>query len=67
MKNISNGQCNDEVLRSLFMEQLPPLQRQILAPSSIKNLTELAQIADKIREEKNLTNNTTTATSVAAI
>lgn len=51
MRNIANGQCSDEVLRSLFMEHLPTLHRQILAPSSTKNLAELAQIADKITDE----------------
>lgn len=51
MRNIANGQCRDEVMRSLFIERLPTLHRQILALSSNKNLTELALIADKITDE----------------
>ncbi|XP_051167306.1 uncharacterized protein LOC127285367 [Leptopilina boulardi] len=68
LRNIANGECGDEVLRSLFMEHLPALHRQILAPSSTKNLTESASIADKITEEiqPHSTENSNT-TSVAAI
>lgn len=33
MRNIANDQCSDEVLRSLFMDHLPPLHWQILALS----------------------------------
>lgn len=57
MCNIANGKCNEEVLRSLFMEQLPAFHLQILATVTTKTLTELVQLADKITDEMQLQRN----------
>lgn len=50
LRNLSGGQCNDTVLRSIFVEQLPSNARAILAGSRIESLSELAEHADKIFE-----------------
>ncbi|XP_046145932.1 uncharacterized protein LOC123989256 [Osmia bicornis bicornis] len=48
MKHLSAGQCNDSILRSLFLEQTPSNVRTILAISEMTDLTKLALQADKI-------------------
>ncbi|XP_043506110.1 uncharacterized protein LOC122526658 [Polistes fuscatus] len=50
LRNIANGQCTDNILRTLFMEQLPDCIRSILAISEVTDLTKLALQADKILE-----------------
>lgn len=65
MRKIANGQCNDEVLRSLFMKLLPSLHRQILATNTI---TDLTQLADRMYDEMpSQTSADQQATSLAAI
>ncbi|KAK2578836.1 hypothetical protein KPH14_012191 [Odynerus spinipes] len=50
LRNLSSGQCNDSVLKSLFMEQMPENVRAILAASGVVDLQKLATTADKIVE-----------------
>ncbi|XP_036145424.1 uncharacterized protein LOC118646499 [Monomorium pharaonis] len=50
IRNLAGGQCNDNVLRSLFMEQLPEHVRGILAISQLDDLSTLAAQADRITE-----------------
>lgn len=50
LKNLASGQCNESVLRSLFMEQMPEYIRSILAISQLDDLTTLATQADHIAE-----------------
>jgi len=50
IRNLAGGQCNDNVLRSLFMEQLPEHVRGILAISQLDDLATLAAQADRIAE-----------------
>ncbi|XP_076232889.1 uncharacterized protein LOC143178244 [Calliopsis andreniformis] len=50
LRNLSNGQCNDSILRSLFLERLPDNIRSILAISEVSDLQKLALQADKIYE-----------------
>ncbi|KAI4474110.1 hypothetical protein M0804_015015 [Polistes exclamans] len=50
LRHIANGQCTDNILRTLFMEQLPDYIRSILAISEVTDLTKLALQADKILE-----------------
>lgn len=51
MQNVAPGQCSDQVLRSLWTEQLPETVRTILAATpETTTLDELAAIADKIME-----------------
>ena len=52
LKNNSGGQCNDTVLKSLFLEHLPENVRSILAVSNTTDLDNLALLADKIMENQ---------------
>lgn len=53
LRNLAGGQCNDIVLRTLFLEQLPDNVRTILAISEVSDLSKLALQADKIFEMSN--------------
>jgi len=51
LRNLAKGQVTDEVLRTIFMEQLKPeYVRTILAISEMSDLSKLAMQADKILE-----------------
>ncbi|XP_071580672.1 uncharacterized protein [Temnothorax nylanderi] len=50
LRNLAGGQCNDSVLRSLFMEQMPEHMRGILAISQLDDLATIAAQADRIAE-----------------
>lgn len=50
MKNLAAGECNDRMLKSLFLEQLPEWVRSILVVADEDDLTKLAALADKIME-----------------
>lgn len=50
LRNLAGGQCNDSVLRSLFMEQMPENVRGILAISPLDDLSTMAAQADRIIE-----------------
>lgn len=50
LRNLSGGQCNDAVMRTLFMEQIPKNVRSILAISQLEDLTLLATQADRVVE-----------------
>lgn len=50
LRNLAGGQCNDNVLRSLFMKQLPAHMRGILAISQHDDLNTIALQADRIYE-----------------
>lgn len=50
LRNLAANQVNDEILKSIFMEQLPESVRTILAISEVQDLTKLAAQADKVVE-----------------
>lgn len=50
MLQLSDGQCNSAVIRSLFLEQLPDTYKPILASVNEPDLQKLAEIADRIAE-----------------
>ena len=50
IKNLSEGQCSDSILRTLFLEQLPDEIRGIVSINEQTNLSKLAQQAEKILE-----------------
>jgi len=50
LRNLAEGQCNDAVLKTLFLEQLSDNLRNILAICEDTDLTRLAQLADKVFE-----------------
>ncbi|XP_014614559.1 PREDICTED: uncharacterized protein LOC106792598 [Polistes canadensis] len=50
LRHMANGQCTENILRTLFMEQLPDYIGSILAISEVTDLTKLALQADKILE-----------------
>ncbi|KYN50445.1 PREDICTED: uncharacterized protein LOC108757329 [Trachymyrmex cornetzi] len=50
LRNLAGGQCNDSVLRTLFLEQLPENVRSVLAISEVTDLSILASQADRIYE-----------------
>lgn len=50
IRNLSDGQVGDALLRTLFLEQLPEYVRGILAISGDLDLSALARQADKVME-----------------
>lgn len=50
MRNLSSGQCDDTLLKSMFLEQLPQQVSAILSASSETDLNKLAMLADKIMD-----------------
>lgn len=50
MQNLGRNQVGDNVIRSLFLEQLPENVRSILAISDQTDVTKLAEQADKIMD-----------------
>lgn len=50
IRNLAAGQVTDNVVRTLFLEQLPENIRSILAISQVEDLAQLALQADKIVE-----------------
>lgn len=50
MRNLSQGKCSDDVIRAVFLEQLPTACRAMLALSEVNDLQKLAQMADRFAE-----------------
>lgn len=50
LRNLAVGQVTNEILKSIFMEQLPENVRSILEISEVQDLAKLAAQADKIVE-----------------
>lgn len=50
LRGLSGGRVSDDVLRMLFLEQLPERVRVVLAVSETGDLTKLAKQADRILE-----------------
>ena len=50
LRNLNVGKCDDAVIRSIFLEQLPANHRAILAATGSDDLDRLAEIADKIAD-----------------
>ncbi|KYN50060.1 PREDICTED: uncharacterized protein LOC108771186 [Cyphomyrmex costatus] len=48
LRNLAAGQCNEAVMRTLFLEQMPESVRSILAISELTDLSKLAQQADRV-------------------
>ncbi|XP_043470227.1 uncharacterized protein LOC122503665 [Leptopilina heterotoma] len=63
MRHLSRGRCSDEVLKSIFLENLPPGCRSILAVSDTADLTRLATIADRIVENSTVLNQSVASVS----
>lgn len=53
IRPLSRGRCSEDVIKSVFMEQLPVHCRSILALSDVVDLTRLALVADKIMAQNN--------------
>ncbi|XP_026825695.1 uncharacterized protein LOC113562010 [Ooceraea biroi] len=63
LRNLAVGQVTDEILKTIFMEQLPENVRTILAISEVQDLQKLAAQADKVME---VTRPTVSAVQVAS-
>lgn len=50
LRNLNDGTCSDEELRSFLMEQLPSQVRAVLVMSKITDLHAYAEMADKVME-----------------
>lgn len=50
MKNLATDECNDRMLKSLFLELLPKWVRSILVMTDTEDLTKLTALADKVME-----------------
>ena len=49
-RNLNDGNFSEEVIKAVFLDQLPKKLRGILALSNVDNIQALAQLADKITE-----------------
>ena len=49
LRNLNDGSCSDDVIKTIFLDQLPPQVRAVIAMSK-DNLQDLAQMADKVAE-----------------
>lgn len=54
LKNLAGDQATDNIIKTLFIEQLPENYRTILATIEESELSKLANIADKIAESTSL-------------
>ena len=50
LRNLSDGQCNDSVIKSIFLEHLPSQHRAILVSTGLSDSNHLAQTADEIAD-----------------
>ena len=50
VRSLDDDSCGDEIIKSVFLEQLPTQVRAILAMLNVDNLQALAQIADKFTD-----------------
>ncbi|XP_033231556.1 uncharacterized protein LOC117182577 [Belonocnema kinseyi] len=50
LRSLNDNACSDDVLKSIFLEQLPSSIRAILAMSQVADLSALATLADKVCE-----------------
>ena len=50
LRGLNQGSCDDKIIQSVFLDQLPPKHRAILASSTYADLDKLAEAADKIAE-----------------
>lgn len=50
IKTISQGKCGDEIIKTVFLDQLPAICRAALALSEVTKIDKLAQLADRFVE-----------------
>lgn len=50
LRSLDDGSCSKDVLKLIFLDQLPQVTRGILAASKVENLQELADLANKVHE-----------------
>ena len=50
LRNLSDGQCNDSVIKFSFLDHLPSQHRAILVSTGLSDLNRLAQTADEIAD-----------------
>ncbi|XP_043262477.1 uncharacterized protein LOC122403181 [Colletes gigas] len=50
LRALDDGRCDDEVMRSIFLEQMPEMVKTILVAAKVAKLQDLAELADKIFE-----------------
>ena len=63
LRNLNDQNCSNEVIKSIFLDQIPPQCRIILASSSVDDLQVLAELADKIVEVTNSSDSNISAVS----
>ena len=63
LRNLSDGQCNDSVIKSIFLEHLPSHHRAILVSTGLNDLNRLAQTADEIADTYSISESQVSAVS----
>ncbi|XP_043463993.1 uncharacterized protein LOC122499611 [Leptopilina heterotoma] len=63
LRSLGGAQCNEEVIKSVFLDQLPVSTKSILAVSRVTDLQDLADLADKVYETTNASYTCSTSTS----
>ena len=48
LRGLNPGSCEDEIIRSVFLDQLSPHHRSILVATDIDDLDKLAKVTDKL-------------------
>ncbi|XP_043479949.1 uncharacterized protein LOC122509771 [Leptopilina heterotoma] len=63
LRSLGDTHCSEEVIRSVFLDQLPSSTRAILAASNVVGLQDLAVLADKVFEASNLSSSCSAVSS----
>lgn len=50
LRNLNDGKCDEAIMKSVFMDQLPVNIRAVLAASDVEDVNKLALMADKMAE-----------------
>lgn len=61
IKNLSQGKCGDEIIKTVFLDQLPSNCRAALALSDVKEIDRLAELADRFMEASGQNNSQVSA------
>ena len=63
LRNLSDGQCNDSVIKSIFLENLPSHHRAILVSTGLNDLNRVAQTAVEIADTYSISESQVSAVS----
>lgn len=66
LRSLGDAHCSEEVIKSVFLNQLLASSRAILAASNVMDLQELANLANKVFEASNIASSCSTVNMTSA-